>query len=65
MHSLKESPVVDPLIDKCMECGLCEPACPSRKFSLTPRQRNAVARKMVQLSPENVLAGRKAISIMQ
>ncbi|RTL13112.1 MAG: FAD-binding protein [Neisseriaceae bacterium] len=52
MHSLKESPVVDPLIDKCMECGFCEPACPSRKFSLTPRQRNAVARKMVQLSPE-------------
>ena len=26
-------------IDKCMECGFCEPACPSRNLSLTPRQR--------------------------
>jgi D-lactate dehydrogenase len=52
MHSLKESPAVDPLIDKCMECGFCEPVCPSRKLSLTPRQRNAVSRRMAQLTPE-------------
>lgn len=52
MHSLKESPAVDPLIDKCMECGFCEPVCPSRNLSLTPRQRNAVSRRMAQLTPE-------------
>lgn len=50
MHNLKELPAVDEQIDKCMECGFCEPVCPSRKLSLTPRQRNTVARKINQLS---------------
>lgn len=50
MQHLKELPALDPQIDKCMECGFCEPVCPSRKLSLTPRQRNAVARRISQLS---------------
>lgn len=50
MQHLKELPAVDEQIDKCMECGFCEPVCPSRKLSLTPRQRNAVARKINQLT---------------
>lgn len=29
-----------------MECGYCEPVCLSRNLSLTPRQRNTVARKI-------------------
>jgi D-lactate dehydrogenase len=33
-----------------MECGFCEPVCPSRKLSLTPRQRNTVARHIATLS---------------
>lgn len=49
---LKELPAVDETIDKCMECGFCEPVCPSRNLSLTPRQRNAVARKISTLAGE-------------
>lgn len=47
--NLKELNSVDEQIDKCMECGFCEPVCPSRNLSLTPRQRNTVARKIETL----------------
>ncbi|MEN9946306.1 MAG: hypothetical protein RLZZ293_692 [Pseudomonadota bacterium] len=50
IHNLKQLPNVDPLIDVCMECGFCEPVCPSRNLSLTPRQRNAVSRHFSSLS---------------
>jgi D-lactate dehydrogenase len=46
LENLKPLPVVDPQIDACMECGFCEAVCPARSFSLTPRQRIAVARKL-------------------
>ena len=29
----------DPIVDKCIECGFCEPKCPSRGLTLSPRQR--------------------------
>ena len=38
---LKPLPAVDPLVDKCIECGFCEPKCPSRGLTLSPRQRIA------------------------
>ncbi|WP_027390136.1 FAD-binding and (Fe-S)-binding domain-containing protein [Chrysiogenes arsenatis] len=37
--NLKPLPQTDPLVDKCIECGFCEPLCPSRNLTLTPRQR--------------------------
>lgn len=49
MQHLKQFPVVHDEINKCMECGFCEHVCPSRKLSLTPRQRNSVARKITTL----------------
>ena len=52
MKHLKAFASVHDEIDKCMECGFCEPVCPSRKLSLTPRQRNSVARKITTLSGE-------------
>ncbi|SGZ08443.1 Oxidoreductase/iron-sulfur cluster-binding protein [Moritella viscosa] len=46
---LKVMPAADEIIDKCIECGFCEPVCPSRELSLTPRQRNTVYREISRL----------------
>jgi len=34
------------IADKCIECGFCEPICPSKDLTLTPRQRIAVNREI-------------------
>lgn len=47
--NIKQLNSVDKQVDKCMECGFCEPVCPSRNLSLTPRQRITVARKIEDL----------------
>ncbi len=39
VQDLKPLPACDPLVDKCIECGFCEPKCPSRGLTLSPRQR--------------------------
>ena len=39
IQHLKQIPEVNPLIDKCIECGFCEVSCPSKNLTLTPRQR--------------------------
>jgi D-lactate dehydrogenase len=39
LKDLKPLPAADPLIDKCIECGFCEPKCPSHGLTLSPRQR--------------------------
>jgi len=48
LKNLKVLPAAHELIDKCIECGFCEPVCPSRNLSLTPRQRIALYRDIVQ-----------------
>jgi D-lactate dehydrogenase len=48
LHDLKRLPTVEPEIDKCIECGYCEPRCPSRDLTLTPRQRIVVRREMAR-----------------
>ncbi len=35
LRDLKQLPTVEPEIDKCIECGYCEPRCPSRELTLT------------------------------
>ncbi len=49
LKDLKAMPAADTLIDKCIECGFCEPVCPSRDLTLTPRQRNTVYREICRL----------------
>ncbi len=49
MADLKKMPVVEAEVDKCIECGYCEPKCPSRDLTLTPRQRIVVRREMQRL----------------
>ncbi|OMH30331.1 FAD-binding and (Fe-S)-binding domain-containing protein [Motiliproteus sp. MSK22-1] len=49
LENLKLMPAADPLIDKCIECGFCEPTCPSRALTLTPRQRIVITREIARL----------------
>ncbi|RIJ71255.1 FAD-binding oxidoreductase [Nakamurella silvestris] len=50
---LKQVPVVDPAVDKCVECGYCEPVCPSRDVTTTPRQRIALMRE-IAVAPQGL-----------
>jgi D-lactate dehydrogenase len=46
---LKSVPLVDPLVDRCIECGYCERVCPSRDLTVTPRQRIVILRELARL----------------
>ncbi|MBK6794277.1 MAG: FAD-binding oxidoreductase [Anaerolineales bacterium] len=46
---LKSLALVAPEIDKCIECGFCESKCPSRRLTLTPRQRIVVQRELASM----------------
>lgn len=39
LKNLKPLPAADEIVDKCIECGFCEPVCPSKGLTLSPRQR--------------------------
>jgi D-lactate dehydrogenase len=49
LENLKPMPAVDEIIDRCIECGFCEPVCPSRNITSTPRQRIALQRHMARI----------------
>lgn len=44
VSDLKPVDTVDAEVDRCVECGYCEPVCPSKDVTITPRQRIAVRR---------------------
>ncbi len=48
-QNIKEMPNVSDFVNKCMECGFCEKACPSGNLTLTPRQRITALREMQRL----------------
>jgi len=48
LQDFKISPTVEQEIDNCVECGYCEPTCPSQDLTLTPRQRIALRRELVR-----------------
>ncbi|HLT85816.1 MAG TPA: FAD-linked oxidase C-terminal domain-containing protein, partial [Phototrophicaceae bacterium] len=52
LRDLKRYPQVHPELDRCVECGFCEPACPSRHTTTTPRQRIALLREAADAGPE-------------
>jgi D-lactate dehydrogenase len=39
LKNLKPMPAAEDLVDRCIECGFCEPQCPSHRLTLSPRQR--------------------------
>ena len=47
---LKSTPRVEPEVDRCVECGYCEPVCPSKDITTTPRRRIVLRREMARAS---------------
>ena len=52
IKNLKTLPVVEEEVDKCIECGYCENRCPSKDFTITPRQRIVVRRALQRLTAD-------------
>ncbi|WP_327121052.1 FAD-binding oxidoreductase [Streptomyces sp. NBC_01341] len=48
LRGLKTIPGVEPVADPCIECGFCEPTCPSEGLTTTPRQRIVLRREMLR-----------------
>ncbi|MFF8838043.1 FAD-binding and (Fe-S)-binding domain-containing protein [Streptomyces sp. NPDC015130] len=48
LRGLKTIPSVERIADPCIECGFCEPTCPSHDLTTTPRQRIVLRREMMR-----------------
>jgi D-lactate dehydrogenase len=52
LKHLKTQPEIEEIAAHCVECGFCEPVCPSRNVTTTPRQRIVIRREMAR-QPED------------
>ncbi|MEZ5076224.1 MAG: FAD-binding and (Fe-S)-binding domain-containing protein [Solirubrobacterales bacterium] len=48
LRNLKTEPPIEEAVASCVECGFCEPVCPSRDLTTTPRQRIVLRREMAR-----------------
>ena len=48
LENLKTTPPIEEVATSCVECGFCEPVCPSRNLTTTPRQRIVLRREMAR-----------------
>jgi D-lactate dehydrogenase len=48
-------PEIEHVANSCIECGYCEPVCPSRHLTTTPRQRIALRREMMRQAPGSAI----------
>jgi D-lactate dehydrogenase len=48
LKNLKSQPAIEEVAAQCVECGFCEPVCPSRHATTTPRQRIVIRREMAR-----------------
>lgn len=61
INHLKTLPVVEEEVDKCTECGYCENRCPTKDFTLTPRQRIVIRRALKRLTEEKNESDKKIL----
>ncbi|WP_371614663.1 FAD-binding and (Fe-S)-binding domain-containing protein [Streptomyces sp. NBC_00454] len=57
LRGLKTIPQVEAVADPCIECGFCEPTCPSEDLTTTPRQRIVLRREMMRQQPGSPVLG--------
>lgn len=57
LRALKSTRTVEAEVDRCVECGFCEPVCPSRDLTLTPRQRIVARRAEAGMRAAGDVAG--------
>ena len=50
LKNLKPLPAADAIVDKCIECGFCEPHCVANHLTLSPRQRIVAYREISRLA---------------
>lgn len=62
LRDLKKMPSVEEEVDKCIECGFCEPSCPSRQFTASPRRRIVMRRVLENLKEEGKTAEYRELS---
>ena len=48
LKNLKPMPAAHALVDSCIECGFCEPQCPSAGLTFSPRQRIVSTREFAR-----------------
>jgi D-lactate dehydrogenase len=60
LRALKPLPSVEEEVDRCIECGFCEPKCPSRELTTTPRQRIVLRREIARLQASGEGGGQLA-----
>lgn len=61
IKDLKQLPAVEAEVDRCIECGYCEPVCPSRNLTLTPRRRIVVRRVLAKMKADEEHAQHKTL----
>jgi D-lactate dehydrogenase len=57
LENLKSFPRIEGVTgsSQCIECGFCEPVCPSRNVTMTPRQRIALRREMTRQKSDSAM----------
>lgn len=58
---LKALPSVEEEVDRCIECGYCEPRCPSRDLTTTPRRRIVIRRVLKSLEEKGDRANHRLL----
>ena len=57
LENLKPMPAAEDIVDRCIECGFCEPLCPSHRLTLSPRQRIVSVRELARRAATGQPAG--------